>query len=90
MFHFVVWDGKVIYNEQFASKVNKTQDCTNTEMSKMAFAKIYPKSEFTSWQITSVYQLVSHSVIRFIHTVPETGPIIHLHKGQPTQKRGIV
>ena len=63
MFHFVAWDGKVIYDQPFNSKVNKTKDCTYPEMSKMAFAKLYAKSKFTSWQITSVYQLVPLTVV---------------------------
>ena len=61
--HFVAWDGKVIYDRPFTSMVNKTKDRTYPEISKMAFAKLYPKSEFTSWQITSVYQLVPLTVV---------------------------
>ena len=61
--HFVAWDGKVIYDRPFTSMVNETKDRTYPEMSKMAFAKLYPKSEFTSWQITSVYQLVPLTVV---------------------------
>ena len=58
--HFVGWDGSVIYDRPFTSKVNNTRDRTNPEASKMAFAKLYPKAEFSSWQITSVFKL--HSV----------------------------
>jgi len=43
MFHFVAWDGKVIYDQPFNSKVNKTKDCTYPEMSNMAFSKTQPK-----------------------------------------------
>jgi hypothetical protein len=37
--------------------VNNTYDRTNPEKSKLAFAKLFPKTEFQSWQITSVYRL---------------------------------
>jgi hypothetical protein len=57
----VGWDGSVIYDRPFTSKVNNTRDRTNREASKMAFAKLYPKAEFSSWQITSVFELVSIS-----------------------------
>ena len=81
MSHFVAWDGKVIYDQPFTSKVNETKDRTYPEMTNIAFAKLNPKSECTSWQIASMYQLVLHPVMRFINTMPENGPIIHLHKG---------
>ena len=59
MSYFVAWDGIFIYGKPFNSQVNKTQDRTNPERSKMVFSKLYPKSEFSSWQITAVFQLVS-------------------------------
>ena len=59
MSHFVAWDGNVIYDKPFTSKVNKSHDRTNPIMSKLAFGKLYPKSQFKEWQITQVYQLLS-------------------------------
>ena len=59
MSHFVAWDGKVIYDRPFTSNVNNIRDRANPERSNMAFAKLYPKSEFKSWQITTVYQLMT-------------------------------
>ena len=49
MYHFVAWDGNEIYNQPFNSKVNKSDDRTNTAMSKMVFTKLYPSSEFVNW-----------------------------------------
>ena len=40
----------VKYNLQFSTD-------TNPEKSKLAFAKLFKKTEFQSWQITSVYRL---------------------------------
>ena len=59
MSHFVAWDGKVIYDRPFTSNVNNIRDRANPERSNMVFAKLYPKSEFKSWQITTVYQLMT-------------------------------
>ena len=58
MSHFVAWDGKVIYDRPFTSHVSKIRDRESPEKSNMAFARLYPKSEFKNWQITTVYQLV--------------------------------
>jgi hypothetical protein len=55
--HFVAWDGECIHDRPYLSKINNTYDRTNPEKSKLAFAKLFPKTEFKSWQITSVYQL---------------------------------
>jgi hypothetical protein len=55
--HFVAWDGKVITDKPLNSRVNNTTDRTNEKKSKLAFGKLFPKSEFASWQITAVYEL---------------------------------
>ena len=48
MSYFVAWDGKVIYDQLFTSKVDKSHDRTNLDMSNTAFGKLYPKSKFVS------------------------------------------
>ena len=57
MSHFVAFDGECIHDRPYISKVNSTYDRTNPEKSKLAFGKLFPKTEFTLWQITSVYRL---------------------------------
>jgi hypothetical protein len=59
--HFVAWDGQYITDPHYRlrSKVNDTTDRTDKEKSKLAFAKLFPSTEFASWQITSVYQLTN-------------------------------
>ena len=57
MSHFVAFDGECIHDRPYISKVNNTYDRTNPEKSKLAFAKLFKKTEFQSWQITSVYRL---------------------------------
>ena len=57
MSHFVAFDGECIHDRPYLSKVNNTYDRTNPEKSKLAFAKLFKKTEFKSWQITSVYRL---------------------------------
>jgi hypothetical protein len=57
MSHFVAWDGECIHDRPYISKVNNTYDRTNPEKSKLAFAKLFKKTDFASWQITSVYRL---------------------------------
>ena len=44
MSHFVAWDGNVIYDKPFSSKVNSSHDRTNRIMSQLAFEKLYPKT----------------------------------------------
>ena len=56
-FHSVDWDNKVITDSPHNYVVNETYDRTNSEKSRLAFLKLYPLTEFKSWQITSVYEL---------------------------------
>ena len=58
MSHFVAWEGKIITNHPQSIIVNNTSDHRNPEMSNLFFKKIYPKTKFLSWHITSVYQLI--------------------------------
>jgi hypothetical protein len=58
MSHFVAWDGNVIIDHPKSSKVNDATDRTDPKKSKLAFGKLYPPTEFISWQITSVYQII--------------------------------
>jgi hypothetical protein len=57
MSHFVAFDGECIHDRPYTIKVNNTYDRTNPEKSKLAFGKLLKKTEFASWQITSVYRL---------------------------------
>ena len=67
--HFLSWNGKVIIDHPNSSKVNDTTNRTNPEKSKLAFAKLFPRRVFSSWHITSVYQLsYSHGSCTQIHT----------------------
>ena len=56
--HFVAWDGKIITDKPKSSMVNSSSDRRNAKMSNLVFEKLFPKSEFSSWQITAVYQLI--------------------------------
>ena len=55
--HFVGYDGKTIHDQPHVCKVNDTTDRTDWAQSKLAFAKLFPKTEYTSWQTTAVYRL---------------------------------
>ena len=56
--HFVAWDGKTIHDRPYMSVVNNTYDRAHKEGSNNVFGKLYKKSVFHSWQITSIYRLV--------------------------------
>ena len=56
--HFVTWDGKLIINTTHIIKVNNKYDHTNPKKSNLVFKKFFPKADFSSWKITSIYQLV--------------------------------
>ena len=43
MYHFVGWDGAVIYDHPFASKVSEIKDRSSAEMSNSVFDKLYKK-----------------------------------------------
>ena len=58
MSHFVAWDGNEIFDRPHTSRVSQIKDRANHEASKLAFGKLYPRTEFKTWQITSVFQLV--------------------------------
>ena len=58
MSHFVAWDGKTVHDRPYMSVVNNEYDRAHQEGSKKVFGKLYKKSEFHSWQITSIYRLV--------------------------------
>ena len=58
MSHFVAWDGKEIFDRPHTNRVSRIKDRANHEASKLAFGKLYPRTEFKAWQITSVFQLV--------------------------------
>ena len=57
MYHFVAWDGKTVYDSPNDIVIDREKDLTSGQVSKMAFGKLYPKTEFFSWQITAVYRL---------------------------------
>ena len=57
MFHFVAWNGKLIIDHPQCSKVNDNTDRMDQEKSNLAFGKLFKKTKFLSWQITSVYQV---------------------------------
>ena len=57
MSHLVAWGGKVITDSPLNCVVNETYDRTNSEKSRLAFLKLYPLTEFKSWQIKFVYEL---------------------------------
>ena len=58
MFHFVAWDGEVVYDKPYDNIIDREIDLASKEASTMAFGRLYPKTEFISWQITSVYSVV--------------------------------
>ena len=58
MFHFVAWDGEMVHDKPYNNIIDRKKDLASKEANKMAFEKLYPKTEFLSWQITAVYQLV--------------------------------
>ena len=57
--HFVAWDGSIIYDHPYMSKVNNTTDRNTAEGSKNVFKKMYSKEGFCNYQVTNVYSLVS-------------------------------
>lgn len=59
MSHFVSWNGDVIFDNPFNVKVSKRRDCLTVQSSKQVFTKLYPKTHFKSWQITSIYSLTT-------------------------------
>ena len=59
MFHFVAWDGERVYDKPYDMIIDREKDLATKKASTLAFGKLYPKTEFVSWQITAVYQLVS-------------------------------
>ena len=59
MIHFVAWDGEKVYDKPNDLIINREKDLASKKASTLAFGKLYPKTEFFSWQITSVYQLVT-------------------------------
>jgi len=58
MSHFISWDGKTLYDQPEMSIVNDTYD-RHEKGSKKVFEKLYKKTDFRSWQITSIYRLES-------------------------------
>ena len=56
--HFVAFDGRDITDRPHSIRVNDTFDRRSKEGSEAAFDKIFPKSEFANWVVTSVYDLV--------------------------------
>ena len=60
MFHFVAWDGEMVYDTPYNNIIDRQKDLASKEASKMVFGKLYPKTEFLSWQITAVYELVQN------------------------------
>ena len=59
MIHFVAWDGEKVYDKPYDIIIDREKDLATKKASTLAFGKLYPKTEFFSWQITAVYQLVS-------------------------------
>ena len=57
MYHFVGWDGAVIYDHPFACKVSEIRDRSSAEMSNSVFERLYKKEDSMDWQITAVYEL---------------------------------
>ena len=60
MFHFVAWDGEMVYDKPYNNIIDRQKDLASKEASKTAFGKLDPKTEFLSWQITAVYKLVQN------------------------------
>ena len=44
--HFLAWNGKVIIDHPNSSKENDTTDRTNSEKSRLAFTKLFPRHPF--------------------------------------------
>ena len=58
MYHFVGWDGAVIYDQSLSSEINTTKDTASPNMSNKVFDDLYKKCDFVNWQITAVFELV--------------------------------
>ena len=58
MYHFVGWDGAVIYDQRFSSEINTNKDTASPKMSNKVFDDLYKKCDFVNWQITAVFELV--------------------------------
>jgi len=58
IWHFVAWDGDVIFDYPYSNKINMRRDRASPEASNLAFGRLYPKTEFEDWQVTRVYELV--------------------------------
>ena len=56
--HFVAWDGKIIHDHPYSSKVNRSSDRRNSDGSNKVFDKLF-KNEIDNfhWQITNVFCL---------------------------------
>ena len=58
IWHFVAWDGDVIFDYPYSNKINMRRDRASPEASNLAFGRLYPETEFENWQVTRVYELV--------------------------------
>jgi hypothetical protein len=63
MWHFVAWDGDVVFDAPYSNKINMRRDRASPVASKLAFGRLYPKTEFKNWQITAVYELIDLEVV---------------------------
>ena len=58
IWHFVAWDGGVIFDYPYSNKINMRIDRASQEASNLAFGRLYPETEFENRQVTRVYELV--------------------------------
>jgi hypothetical protein len=57
LWHFVAFDGDIIHDRPHLAKINNTHDRKDPAKSKLAFGKLFQKTEFLSWQIAAVFRL---------------------------------
>jgi hypothetical protein len=57
--HFVAWDGETIHDRPYSCRISAIKDRASSESSKLAFGKLYPRSQFSNWQIVRVFRVNS-------------------------------
>ena len=57
--HFVGWDGAEIHDPPYVCAINtRDGDRATPQGAKLAFGKLYPRTEYKKWHVTAVYKLV--------------------------------
>ena len=65
--HFVGWDGAKIHDSPYVCLINTRDGDRATPLgAKLAFGKLYPRTEYKKWHVTNVYKLVEAREVKGI------------------------